>query len=350
MVIKIDKIDKKILLLLLENSRFSNSFIAKRLKVSTQLIKYRIERLKTEKIIIKYITSIMRNSLGMIRYYNIYLKIKKTKIKEKESIIRYLLNDPRVIQLFEADGCWNLGFEVTSAIQLEIEPIIDKIHKLSKGYIEDLKVYNICYKRFMKRQPLLTENLDISFIKRLDLSFQKEITNAKNTFFWGVAKLDKCDLQILSVLRNNAKISLYSLSQKIKYNVLTIKNHIKNLIKKGIIKQFTTDIDFDKLGYKRAIILLNVTNDEKKQIISYIKEKCPAVEVVFGYLDYWNFGVVLFFNNINEIDYFLEELLNNFKDYIMDYDKLIIKKIKTDSFNENFIEEYSKAINLLEPK
>lgn len=353
-----DIIDKKILLFLIENCRYPNSFIAKQLNISEQVVKYRIERLEKEGIISNYMTSIMQNAIGALRYYTVYLKIKKTHIAEKEAVIKFLLSNPYVIKLFECDGAWNLGFDLSSALLIDIKPILDEVQKLSKGHMEDLKVFNISLSRYLKRSPFLefigeSKLANKRLTRKKSLSFQKELFLSKNKQFFGTARLDNIDIKILSLLRHDARIPIYQLSEKIAHNAQTTKSHISLLIKRGVIKDFTVHIGYEKLGLKKVIILFSAlkSEEQQEQIIHYVQIKFPAAYSVVGYLDYWNLGFITYFKDIDEVDKMIEEIVLNFKENISDYNKIIITKdLKPEGYNINIEKIYKDAVTLLEPK
>lgn len=352
----IDKIDKKILIALTENCRYSNSLIAKQLGVSEQLIKYRIERLEAEGIISKYITAVMRNAVGTLRYYAIYIKIKKTRPKEKQAVLNLLIKSPYTISVIESEGLWDISVEVTAAILSEVKNLLDEVQRLGGIYIEDLKVLSISLSRFLKRLPFpdIKDSTIMQHSKlRKDTSFQKQLLSSKKVLFYGLARLDETDIKILSIMRHQPGLPLHQIAINSGYNIQTIKGHIINMIKRGIIKHFSAQIDYSKLGMGRCIILLSVLTDEikREEIISYVEQKFPAVHSVIGYFDYWNLGFKVYFNNLKEVDSIIENLLFAFQDIISDYNKLIIvNQLKDESYSINLREMYNTSINYLETK
>lgn len=353
---KIDKIDKRIIMALTENCRYTNSFIAKQLKISEQFVKYRIERMEKEGIISKYITAVMRNAVGTLRYYALFIKIKKTRSKEKQAILDFLIKSPYAIRVIECEGLWDISVEVTAAVLAEVKAMLDEVQKLGGIYIEDLKVLNMYLSRFLKRLPFsdIKEDYNFPYSKlRKDISFQKELVAAKKIAFYGVGRLDRVDILILLKMRDNARIPLHQLAIDSGYNVQTIKAHIINMTKRGIIKHFTAQIDYSKLGLRRCLILLSaLTNESKREeIISYMHQNFPAVHSVVGYFDYWNIGFVVYFKNIQEVDNIIENITQAFQDTISDYNKIVyLNKLKDESYSADTGEMYKEAIDYLEAK
>ena len=72
-------------------------------------------------------------------------------------------------------------------------------------------------------------------------------------------KIDETDNSILSELVENSKLSSKILAKKLKIHPNTLLQRVKRLEKNGIIKQYTTVVDYGKLGYGiHALIFLKV--------------------------------------------------------------------------------------------
>lgn len=60
--------------------------------------------------------------------------------------------------------------------------------------------------------------------------------------------MDEKDLMIIDRLKENSRKSIKELSRELNLPRTTINDRIKKLISRGIIKKFTTLIDYEKLG------------------------------------------------------------------------------------------------------
>ena len=78
--------------------------------------------------------------------------------------------------------------------------------------------------------------------------------------------IDEKDLKIISLLKENAKLSMQQIAKKTLIPITTVHNRIKKLEKSGIIKGYTINLDDKKLQSISAFIL--VTVDYK-----FLKEK-----------------------------------------------------------------------------
>ncbi|MEQ9715555.1 MAG: Lrp/AsnC family transcriptional regulator [Candidatus Asgardarchaeia archaeon] len=67
--------------------------------------------------------------------------------------------------------------------------------------------------------------------------------------------VDEIDMKILRELSLDSRCTYEKLASKIGISVPTAYNRVRKLIKKGIIKKFTIDIDYTKIGYPiRALV------------------------------------------------------------------------------------------------
>ena len=104
---KLDNIDRRILFELDRNSRIPETKLAKIIRKSKESVRYRIKKLKEEKIILGFTTWIDPVKLGF-HSTKIYLKLTNVPDKKKE-FIEYVKSDKRLFWLGIAEGKWNAG-------------------------------------------------------------------------------------------------------------------------------------------------------------------------------------------------------------------------------------------------
>jgi len=75
----------------------------------------------------------------------------------------------------------------------------------------------------------------------------------------------KVDNEILGLLSEDTRLSNRELGRKLERSPLTIKNHIDELNKTGIIKGYSLDIDYEKLGYD-IIAIIELTISKGKML------------------------------------------------------------------------------------
>mgnify|MGYP001587376837 CR=1 FL=1 len=89
---KLDLKDKKILTLLDENARYTNSEIAKKVQLSKPAVEYRINSLEKQKVIFEYYMVIDFTKLGYSQY-KLYFKFQNTNLEDETKIINYWIKN-----------------------------------------------------------------------------------------------------------------------------------------------------------------------------------------------------------------------------------------------------------------
>jgi len=68
-------------------------------------------------------------------------------------------------------------------------------------------------------------------------------------------QLEQTDKKILNIIVDNSRLSLRRIAKKADVSVATVMHHIKKLEKEGIIKKYTTKLDYEKIGYDVEVII-----------------------------------------------------------------------------------------------
>ena len=68
--------------------------------------------------------------------------------------------------------------------------------------------------------------------------------------------LDAVDLQIVSLLQEDSRLSFNKLANKLGVSVGTAYNRVKNLEATGVVKGYTVVLDPTKLGFELTVIIL----------------------------------------------------------------------------------------------
>src|SRR3989338_7337073 len=103
----LDKIDRKVIKALDVNSRTPDSIIAKRLNLSKQLLKYRIERLLKNGSIERFYTIINGVKLGYF-YLRIYLKFQRITYEKEDQLIKSFVKNSFTTLVVQCRGSWDL--------------------------------------------------------------------------------------------------------------------------------------------------------------------------------------------------------------------------------------------------
>ncbi len=142
--------------------------------------------------------------------------------------------------------------------------------------------------------------------------------------------LDELDKKILNVLIENPRITYRKLAKTLGVSVGTVYARIKKLIGRGIIKDFTIQVNFAKIGYDvTALILVKV---DGKHIIDVEREvaKHPNVCAVYDVTGEFDVIVVAKFRNISELNKFIKAILA--KPYVISTNTSIALNVVKEDF------------------
>ncbi len=126
----LDETDKKILSKLSNNARIPITQIAKELKCDPKLVKYRLNKLEKDKIILGYVSSPNFDKLGL-QFLQINISLKDpTVIRE---IISYFDSTNKCLFAMEMIGKYDLAVEVHVENNVELKKILDKFREKFAG-------------------------------------------------------------------------------------------------------------------------------------------------------------------------------------------------------------------------
>jgi Transcriptional regulators len=92
--------------------------------------------------------------------------------------------------------------------------------------------------------------------------------------------LDELDLNILKKLKENSLKPFVKIARELNVSEGTIRQRIKKLVKSGVIKRFTVDVDASSAGLPLvAFVILNVEPDSLKSVAEEVGKIENVVEV-----------------------------------------------------------------------
>lgn len=309
---KLDLTDRKILAELDKNCRISNSALGKKVYKSREAIKYRIQQLQNKGIITGFITSINPNKLGYYMF-KVYLKLENI-AEEREKFFSELKQNKDIYWMGISDGAFDCVFAILSR---SIPEYFSKInYLLSKwqhiivskilGTMVDTRQYN---------KKIFTNDKEGGFV-----IFGGDVVDNK---------VDELDFKILTILANEARISLTELARKVSSTVEIIRGRIKKLEEKEIILNYRIAVDFNKLGLEffKAIIYFRTLSEKDERALFewmrtnpnslyYIRSLAPwEVEFEFAVENYQHFNKI-----VNDLRRRFPNVIRNYEHLIMIYE------------------------------
>jgi DNA-binding Lrp family transcriptional regulator len=258
MTYKLDKKDRSILYQLDLGSRQSFNQIAKKVKLSREVVQYRIKQLEKKGIIKGYQTLIDISKLGYINC-RFFIKFQKDTPEEEKQIIEYYKKHPRSWWVDSPDSFRDLGLAFWVKNIYEFFEIKEDLIKRFGKYIHDLDP-SIYAKFYIYKRTYLSDK------KKGDEPIKVMFSPEK-------AEFDDKDLEILRLIAPNARISAVDISKKTGISVSNVNYRIKKMKNNGIIKEFRVIIDLQKIGYYWYKIEIQLEDLKiKKSMLEYFHQ------------------------------------------------------------------------------
>jgi len=130
-------------------------------------------------------------------------------------------------------------------------------------------------------------------------------------------KLDLKDRKILYELDLDSRQSFSQLGKKVGLHKDVVAYRVKKLQEKGIIKDFSTEINGYKLGYSEVKFYLtyqNVTPEIKQEIIDYLV-KNPYTDAVHSSEGQYDLVVISIVENIAKFHNIWSNIINKYRDF-----------------------------------
>lgn len=253
---KLDRKDREILYQLDLDSRQSNAQIAKKVRLSKEVVAYRIERLQRNGIIEGFYVLADMTKFGYLNA-RIFLKLKDIGPDEEKRLVDFFIAHDSFWWVDGISGaftdlglaCWVKGIEDFSELK---ESLLNK-------YRHNLEFYRD------------------SFYSKLHFWSRSYLTGRDEKRKYAVIpgdskpiKFDNHDLRLMAALSQNARISLLDLAVKTGLSVGATKNRLENLKKSGAILGFRPKINLGKIGYYWYKVELQLEeNTAKNAMLAY---------------------------------------------------------------------------------
>jgi len=310
---KLNLKDWKILNELDLNSRQSDAQIAKKVRLSKQVVNYRIKKLVEENIISSFVPHINIAKLGY-HVYKVYLQFKALSQKEEESMWNYLIKQPNIVWVISCSGKWDLIFAVIVKSVEDFDIVLTNfINKYSKHILE--RAISVFNKASIRHRNWLLKDEKKQPIGWL---LGSKIENNK---------LDKIDIKILKLLNKNARMPVIEIADKCKISSSLVIQRIKKLREKGIIGAFKLGLNIEKLGVeycKSFIYYQNKTSEKEKKLLDYVYT-LPGILGVSQSIGPWDLELEFEVKNYDDFHKIMKELKNQFS-LIANFETVYIEK------------------------
>lgn len=301
-----------------KNSRAPFQQIAKKINLSKDSVKYRVENLKKQGIINGFHAVINVGKLGYIGM-RLLVKLYQASPEKEQEIIQHLLDEQGLGWVVSVEGYWDINtyfyFKEINEMHAFYQKFVDKY----SNYIDDknFSIYHLvkAYSR---------DYFDKELIRKEFIIYQNDVPES----------IDEKDIIILSLLGDDARTTILKLAQETKLTSKTVIERIKKLEKQKIITGYRLSLGLEKLKYtyyKIHITLFNSTKEDKQKIIQYIRMNPNIIyedELIGGYDIEFEFEA----QTPEQIRDFIEDIRRKFSNLIKEYELLTYYKLHRERF------------------
>ena len=266
----LDLKDRKILYELDLNARQSDSEIAKKVGLTRDSVRYRINKLVENGYINYFMTLLNSMKLGY-DWYRTFFKFQNLTIEKEKEIIDYLKE--RASWISKVEGIWDLNTGIFVKNVYEYRDLINEFLLKYSSFIERYDVSIVTREWSYHRDYLLNKKQKTSKPILMGFDPQKQ---------YQIEIIDETDYKILKTILKNARMKTIDIARDIKTTEMVVRYRLKNLIKNGIIIGFKPFLNVHKLGYtyfKLHLTLQNLTPEKKKSIVNYIHQHPNTVHM-----------------------------------------------------------------------
>lgn len=310
---KLDLIDKKIIYTLDFTSRMPLTQLAKKIRISKHVAKYRLENLVKRGVIMGFYADINASKIGL-EIYMVYFKFHKMAPEIEKKFIKHMCSQDSVGVNISVNGKWDYTIDLWA-------PSIMHFKRYYQNIMKD-------YEKYVKNKQVVIET-DFYYFKPKPILYINSYEQITMTGDIESIRLDETDKKILANLAKNARAPLVELAKIVNLTPNAVKERIKNLEKNNIILGYRLFINYQLLGllhYRVFLHLENLTEEIERKIIQVLKyhKTCVSITKTIGYCEL-EFRTIV--KDVDEFYKLMEELRNRFSDYLKEYESIIYYKM-----------------------
>lgn len=152
--------------------------------------------------------------------------------------------------------------------------------------------------------------------------------------------IDELDKQILSILSKDSTMGYTKIAEQLQRSHTTIKKHIDRLEQEKIIKNYTIEIDYERLGYDIIAIIEASISQGKLLEFEEIIAKHPNVFGVFDVTGDYDSLILVRFKTRAELSVLIKSILGS--GYVIRSNTHIVLNDMKDSTNYGKIIQFEK--------
>ncbi len=306
--------DKKLLYYLSINARTSHTQLSRKIGLSKNAVKYRIERLLKQGII-KNFSAVVNIGALKLSTFTLMLKFNDD-IYENPEILDYFKNHDFSNWVAVLAGQWDIFVEFVYKDVGQICKIIDDMIVHFSGKLNK-------YKTHISEEILRVEHLMKDFYKDIKVEEVAPRKRTKERY-----DVDMTDRRIMHLLCQDSSLHYLKIAQKLGLSIDIVRYRMRNLQEKGLLIKFSSEISLKKLGYTTYLYRIQLSNASQVKTEEIKKSIQVNNDVTYAFYDVLTSTLIFdcAFRNADGIDYLSRTLRKNFGDIIETQEYYIVKE------------------------
>jgi DNA-binding Lrp family transcriptional regulator len=311
--IVLDAKDKHIIALEAINARLPISVLAKEIRLSRDAVKYRIQRMEKEHVLVGSRSVVNVRKLGFSSYHVFFQMQFASQLKEKE-FIDVLKKHPNVNAVIKYRGKWDYEVAIMVRSPAEFDTVLKEI-TLKIGTIQDYEIL-VLLDTFVSQvypEVSLDRQKFIENYKKNDSSFIKDFQKKETGY-----AIDDKDKSLIRILASDANVPFLQLGSRVGLSDDAVCYRIRKLVRNGYISSFIPIVDYSALGLSIQAVLFKLQNfsaEKEKEFTSFLRQH---KNVVWGArcIGRWNIITYFLIKDLEEFHKALDSVMNRFRDNI----------------------------------
>ncbi|MBT4351019.1 Lrp/AsnC family transcriptional regulator [archaeon] len=244
----IDLKDKRILREIFSNGRMPYSEIGKKVRLSKEVVRYRIEKLKEKGLLLGFNTVYNVRKIKW-HIFLVYIKLKDINNEKENEIIKYLIDHPNIAWCVKCIGNYDFVLKIFVKDRIHLGNILKEMEQKYNNFDEfivDNTIKEMPIPNAYLYEPLKPDRIIDIDNKTIDV--------------------DYLDIEIMKLISINSRIQLSEMSQILNTPRDTIKYRLKKLEKEKVIITYRPSAwsGTKSLGFSWYLVLLKFKQLDSK--------------------------------------------------------------------------------------
>jgi len=307
---ELDNTDKRILFELDLNARLPETELARRIRKSREVVRYRIRHLTESGAIKGYFTWINVSKLGY-RGYKMYLKVRGSKEQQK-AFFDHIRSRKDIFWLGIADGAWDVGLTFFAKSDSEFFATKNELFSRFSDVLLEKVTGSLVDAIAMPKKMLGFDS------PRVALVFGDPAHN----------RIDETERRILGELFHNARIRLVDLSRNTSNTIEVVRNRIRKLEQMGIITRYNATLDYTKLGFEfyKTFLYFDDLSAEKEKLLAGFCRTHPNIVNTVRLIAPWDYELEIMVENYAQYNAIMHQLRSLFPHELRNIESAIMSE------------------------